>query len=192
MFIWLTFVAGVVYPLFITVISHLTMPQQASGSFVEVNGRIVGSSCIGQKFTKPEYFWPRPSATDYNGLASGGSNLGPLSFTLRQQVQTRRLLLMKACKVEDPKAVPPDLLFASGSGIDPHISVEAALFQVRRIVDARKLDASYVKILENMIQQSVHHKPLGCIGDAYVNVLELNVMLDYDTTVPRKLGTAAS
>jgi potassium-transporting ATPase KdpC subunit len=175
MFLWLTLVTGVFYPLLITVIAQISMHDKARGSFVTVNGKIVGSSLIAQKFASEKYFWARPSACDYNPLPSGASNLGPTSGDLKKLVDTRLKRIIEAHGSADIKEVPSALLYASGSGLDPHITKGAAHFQIKRIATARGLSA---KKLEALIEKMVEKRGCGFIGEECVNVLLLNIALD--------------
>ena len=178
MFLWLTFLTGVIYPLLITVVAKTFMHDKASGSFVVVDGKIVGSSLIAQKFTNESYFWPRPSACDYNALPSGASNLGPISLELKKQVDERRKKIMQAHGNIKNNEIPSELLYASGSGLDPHITKCAADFQISRIANARRLNASSKKALVELVESMVEERYCGFTGGQYVNVLLLNIALD--------------
>ncbi len=177
LFCVLSILTGVVYPLLVMGLAQVLFPQQARGSLVERNGTVVGSALIGQSYSSPKYFWGRPSATagwPNNGLASGGSNQGPLNPALVENVKARAAALRRA----DPSqqaAVPLDLVTASGSGLDPHISPAAAHFQAPRVARLRgmPLDA-----LERLIIQHTHPRQWGLLGEARINVLELNLALD--------------
>jgi potassium-transporting ATPase KdpC subunit len=170
MFIWLSLLVGVIYPFLVTAIALLAMPAKATGSFIINNGQIVGSTLIAQKFENEGYFWPRPSAIDYNPLPSGGSNLGPTSLKLKQQVEKRR-------EKYHAQEIPSELLFASGSGLDPHLSPEAAYFQVERIAHVRQIKSERVK---ELIDSFIHKRHLGFLGKKCVNVLKLNLALDQE------------
>lgn len=160
-FMQMTVLCGVLYPLLITVLAQLAMNHQANGSLVQVGEVKVGSELIAQKFTRDNYFWPRPSAVDYNPIGpSGGSNLGPTSQKLHDIVAERAKSF--------GEGVPTDLLYASGSGLDPHISTEAALFQIDRVAKARNRDRVKLEEIINKLSSSKR----------YVNVLLLNVELD--------------
>jgi len=176
-FLALTVLTGIVYPLAITGISHRAFPHKAQGSLVNVNGQEVGSVLIGQKFTGPGYFWPRPSAVDYNPLPSGGSNLGPISATLKSQVDQRRDALASALG-KSAADIPPDLLFASGSGLDPHISPPAAFFQINRVAQARNLDSADRKKLRSLVTSRIEKPDWYFLGQPRVNVLLLNIAVD--------------
>ena len=178
----LTLLTGMVYPLAVTVIAQLALSEQANGSLIRQGERVVGSALIGQSFTDPGHFWSRPSATGrvpYDGAASTGSNLGPLHPGLHEAVETRVTALRA-----DGQAVPVDLVTASGSGLDPHISPAAARYQIARVAAARGLDA---RDLEQLVSAAVEEPTLGFLGAPRVNVLQLNLSLDRDhprTSVP--------
>jgi len=173
----LTLVTGVAYPLLVTGIAQAVFPFQAQGSLVVKDGKVVGSALIGQPFDDPKYFWSRPSATSPfadNAGASSGSNLSPTNPDLIKAVQGR----VDALRAADPgntSPVPVDLVSASGSGLDPHISPAAALYQVRRVARARKLDPAAV---QQLVEQHIEGRSLGFLGEPRVNVLALNLALD--------------
>lgn len=177
LFVVLSVVTGVAYPLAMTGAGNVLFPKQAHGSLIEQNGTVVGSSLIGQSFSTPRYFWSRPSATGpmpYNASASSGSNQGPLNPALTDAVKGR----IDALKSADPTnslPVPVDLVTASGSGLDPHISVAGALYQVERVARARNLPAATVR---ERVHRHTEAALLGLFGEARVNVLELNLDLD--------------
>lgn len=169
----LTFLTGIIYPLVITGVSQMLFPIRANGSMIEVQGRTVGSRLIGQPFVSDRYFWPRPSAVGYDPMPSGGSNFGPTSSALRDSV------IARAARLNAPVgSVPADLLLASGSGLDPEISPEAALFQVDRVSKARGADAAGRAKIEALVRGHVQMLQLGLLGEPRVNVLELNLALD--------------
>jgi K+-transporting ATPase ATPase C chain len=176
--IFMTFVLGLVYPLVITAVSRVAFPAQAEGSLLQQGATLIGSKLIGQHFSDPRYFWGRPSATapqPYNGDASGASNLGPLNPALLDQVDANSKALAAAAPAPQTAAVPVDLVTASASGLDPHISVAGAHFQAARIARARHTTPAAVHALIDKLQSG----PLfGIIGEAQVNVLELNMALD--------------
>jgi K+-transporting ATPase ATPase C chain len=173
----LTIITGVAYPLLITGVAQLVFKSEANGSLIERDGKVVGSRLIGQPFSDPKYFWPRPSATapvPYNAAASSGSNQGPLNPALADAVKTR----VDALKAADPaqtKTIPVDLVTASGSGLDPHISPAAAEYQVPRVARVRGLPEDKVRAL---VTQHTQGRQMGILGEPRVNVLELNLALD--------------
>jgi K+-transporting ATPase ATPase C chain len=176
-----TLVTGVAYPLLVTGIAQAVFPSQSQGSLVVKDGTVVGSSLIGQPFEDPKYFWSRPSATSPfgdNAGASTGSNLSPTNPDLVKAVQGR----VDALRAADPTntaPVPVDLVTASGSGLDPHISPAAALYQAPRVAKARKLPPETVR---ELVERHIEGRFLGFLGEPRVNVLALNMALD---AVPR-------
>lgn len=176
-FVALSALTGIAYPLAVTGIGRLAFPDQAAGSLVLRDGKPVGSSLIGQSFTDPKYVWGRPSATGstpYDASNSGGSNQGPLNPALSDAVKGR----IKALRDADPgnsTAVPVDLVTASASGLDPHVSVAGALFQAARVAKARHLPLAQV---EQLIAQHTEGPLFGFVGEPRVNVLHLNLALD--------------
>ena len=177
LFALLTVVTGIIYPLLVTAIAGVAFPHQAQGSVIMRNGNAVGSELIGQNFSDPKYFWSRPSATapqPYNGTASSGSNLGPLNPALIDAVKGRIQALQQA----DPgnKApLPVDLVTASASGLDPHISIAAAQYQLARVARARGFS---VATLQGLLAAHMQGRLAGTVGEPRVNVLELNLALD--------------
>jgi potassium-transporting ATPase KdpC subunit len=172
-----TILTGVIYPLAVIGIAQVIFPQQANGSIITKNGKAVGSKLIGQQFEEPKYFWGRLSATSpcpYNGGSSSGSNLGPNNPDLVKAVQARIDALHAADPANTAK-MPADLVTASGSGLDPHISLAAAEYQVHRVAKTRGLDEVKVR---DMIAGNTNGRWLGVIGEPVVNVLELNLALD--------------
>jgi K+-transporting ATPase ATPase C chain len=173
----LTVLTGVVYPLVVTGIAQVAFPRQANGSLVVKDSRVVGSELIGQQFSDPKHFWGRASATSpypYNAASSSGSNQGPTNPALTDAVAAR----VKALKDADPantKPVPVDLVTASASGLDPHISIAAADYQVGRVAKARGLDAGKVR---ELVAKHTEGRQWGFLGEPRVNVLELNLDLD--------------
>jgi K+-transporting ATPase ATPase C chain len=173
-----TVFCGLIYPGAVTLFGQMLFPHQANGSLIEVNGKKVGSELIGQPFYDPKYFWSRPSATSpfaYNGSSSSGSNLGPTNPDFINTVKGRVEALKKADPDMADAPVPMDLVTASGSGLDPHISPAAAYYQAARVAKARNLDLAKVKAL---IEQNTDGRFLGFIGDPGINVVKLNLALD--------------
>jgi K+-transporting ATPase ATPase C chain len=176
LFTILLVIVGVIYPVAVAVLAQLVFPKEAGGSLLyDASGKVTGSALIGQPFSDPQYFWPRPSATSaypYNPLASGGSNLGPTNTKLLEQIATRADLL-KSSGIQDP--VPSDLVMASASGLDPHISMQSALIQIPRVARARGLDED---TLRKLVLDHVEKRQFGFLGEQRVNVLQLNLALD--------------
>lgn len=172
-----TLATGLAYPALVTSIAQLLMPAQANGSLIMRDGKAVGSKLIGQSFADPKHFWSRPSATSpypYNAASSSGSNQGPTNPALLEAVAGR----IKALQDADPgnkRPVPVDLVTASASGLDPHISPAAAEHQVERVARARNLPAAKVR---ELVAQHTENRQLGFLGEPRVNVLELNLDLD--------------
>ncbi len=168
---------GIIYPVVVTGISQVIFPRQANGSIITKNGKPVGSSLVGQQFEDPKYFWGRLSATTpypYNGGSSSGSNLGPNNPDLMKAVQARIQALRSADPGNEAK-IPVDLVTASASGLDPHISPAAAEYQLHRVAKSRGIDEDRIRAL---IEQHTQGRWIGLIGEPVVNVLELNLALD--------------
>jgi K+-transporting ATPase ATPase C chain len=176
MLLALTVLTGLAYPLATTGVAQVLFPHQANGSLVRVDGQPVGSALLGQGFTRPEYFHPRPSAAGegYDAAASSGSNLGPTNRRLSEAVQERLARVRKDNGLAPETRVPADLVTASASGLDPHLSPEAALLQVRRVAQARQLPAEQVR---QLVLRHVRGPQFGVLGEPRVNVLELNLRL---------------
>lgn len=176
LFVVLSLVTGGAYPLVVTALAQRAFPAQAAGSLVEHDGRVVGSALLGQAFAEPRNFWPRPSATTpgpYNAANSGGSNLGPTNPALLDAVKAR-IAALQAADPQNAQPVPVDLVTASASGLDPHISVAAARYQAARVARARGLPAAQV---EALIAAHAETPWLGFLGEPRVNVLALNLAL---------------
>jgi len=178
LFLLLSVLTGLLYPLVVTGLAQLLFRSQANGSLIRASGgQLLGSYLIGQSFSDPKYFWGRPSATTpqpYNGTASGGSNLGPLNPALTDAVKTR-IAALRAAEPDHSAPVPVDLVTASGSGLDPEISVAGALYQAARVASLRGLPPERVRAL---IAAHTEGRLLGLLGEPRVNVLELNLALD--------------
>jgi K+-transporting ATPase ATPase C chain len=177
LFATLSVLAGLAYPMLITGLARVLFPEPAGGSLIRVGDRVLGSTLIGQPFADPGHFWSRPSATGpvaYNAAASSGSNQGPLNPALADAVRTR-IEALRAADPENTAPVPADLVTASGSGLDPHISPAAALYQVSRVARARGI--SEVE-LRSLIDTHTESRQLGLFGEPRVNVLLLNLDLD--------------
>lgn len=180
LFVLLSLLTGLAYPLLVTGLAQAALPGQANGSLVTRAGQVVGSSLIGQSFTEARYVWSRPSATSpmaYNASASGGSNLGPLNPALSDAVKAR-IAALRAADPGNTGPVPIDLVTASASGLDPNISVAAARYQAARVARARGLPVATV---QGLITQHTRGAWLGLLGEPRVNVLALNLALDTAT-----------
>lgn len=175
-YLFFSLLFGLVYPLAMTGISQMFFPHQAGGSLIEQNGKVIGSRLIAQKFESPRYFWSRPSSQDYNPQPSGGSNWGPISADLKKQVDERAAKLKAAHQLAE---IPQDLLFASASGLDPHISPEAARYQALRVAQARNMDPTRI---QHLIDETLRGRQIGFLGEPTVNVLELNLALDRESS----------
>ena len=177
LFVLLSIVTGVFYPLLVTGVARVAFPAAASGSLIVREGKPIGSELIGQNFTEPKYFWGRPSATapqPYNAAASSGSNLGPLNPALAAAVKAR-IDALRAADPGNPRPVPIDLVTASASGLDPHISPAAADYQAERVARSRQIDPQAVR---QLIAQHSEGPDLGVFGEPRVHVLRLNLALD--------------
>ena len=172
-----TVLTGVFYPFLVTGIAQLVFPERANGSLIHKDGKLLGSELIGQPFSDPKYFWSRPSATGpfaYNAGASSGSNYGPINQSYLDGVQ-KRIQDLRTADPQNSKPIPVDLVTASGSGLDPHISVAAALYQLPRVSRVRGLNQDK---LRSLVVQFTEGKQLGFLGEPRVNVLKLNLALD--------------
>ena len=179
MFLWLTFLTGIAYPLLITGIAQLTMKQKADGHFIVTKDKkIVGATLIGQKFASDKYFWGRPSAVDNNPLPSGASNWGPINPALKKAVEERKANIKKKQGANEEN-IPSELLFASGSGLDPHISPGTTKFQIERIIKVRGWDEKKAKeSIHKLIEHLTEDRTFGFLGEPRLNVLKLNLALD--------------
>jgi potassium-transporting ATPase KdpC subunit len=176
-FALLTVLTGIAYPLIVTGIGQAAFHSRANGSIIESGGRAVGSRLLGQPFSRPGYFWSRPSATGpsaYNGAVSSGSNQGPLNPALETAVKDR-IAALRAADPDNTAPVPVDLVTASASGLDPHISPAAAEYQVKRVARERSMSESEVR---RLVGQATEGRTFGVLGEPRVNVLELNLALD--------------
>jgi len=177
LFLVLTLITGVAYPLVVTGIAQAVFPSQAGGSILVNGGKAIGSALIGQNFSDPKHFWSRPSATSpqpYNGLASGGSNLGPLNPALTEGIKSR-IDALHAVDPANKSPIPVDLVTASASGLDPDISLAAAYYQAPRVARERGLPPQSV---QSLIATHARGRWLGILGEPRVNVLDLNLALD--------------
>ena len=172
-----TLLTGLAYPLVVTGLGQVLFPGKANGSLIREDGKVIGSELIGQPFSSPKYFWGRLSATapySYNAGASSGSNLGPLNPALFDAVK-KRIADLRTADTTNTQSIPIDLVTASGSGLDPHISVAAALYQVERVARNRTLNGTQVR---SLVDQYTEGRQLGFLGEPRVNVLEVNLALD--------------
>lgn len=178
MLILTTLITGIIYPLFISGVSTVIFSNKADGSFIFENNKIVGSSLIGQKFESNKYFASRPSAIDYNPLPSGGSNLGPTSKQLLDSVIARKERFIKLNNTPNNCNISNEILFSSGSGVDPHISPSTALLQVKRIASERNMNEAQLKKIIKLIERMTEAPQLGFLGEERINTLLLNIELD--------------
>lgn len=180
--IFMTIALGVIYPLVITGICQVAFPHQANGSLVTAGDKVIGSELIAQNFTKPEYFQPRPSAAKYDASASTGSNFGPTNRNLIHRVSAAAEKFRKENPDYGGGPLPADLLTASSSGLDPHISPDSAMAQVARVAKARGVSAGQIS---QLLARLTEPPDLGLLGEARVNVLKLNLALDQRYPVRR-------
>jgi K+-transporting ATPase ATPase C chain len=178
MFLMITVLTGLIYPLVILLIGQIIFPFQANGSLIVKNGKVIGSELLGQNFSDSIYFQSRPSAINYNPMPSGASNLALSNALLKEQVNTRKLEFRGNNFLSDSINVPSDMLFASGSGVDPHISVESAKLQINRIIKSRNLEPDKSKLLYNLVDSLAEYPQFEILGNQVVNVLNLNLKLD--------------
>ena len=175
LFVLLTLIVGIAYPLAATGVAQFVFAHQANGSLLHDHDQLIGSELIGQAFSEPRYFWSRPSACSYATLPSGASNWGPTSDTLRKTIEKRRESFIIANRLPLNTVVPNEMVTASGSGLDPHISPAAAYYQVPRVAKATGLDPNQVR---KLVEQHVKGRQFGVLGEERVNVLALNLALD--------------
>lgn len=176
-FIMLSILTGLIYPLIVTVVAQLAFPGKAGGSLIKKDGQLGGSELIGQPFDNPKYFWGRLSSTPdfpYNGASSSGSNLGPSNPALEEAVKAR-VKALKAADPENKSPIPIDLVTSSGSGLDPHISPAAALYQIPRVARARGVSEDQI---HRLVEQFTESRQWGFLGEPRVSVLKLNLALD--------------
>lgn len=177
-FLFFTLITGILYPLIITGIAQVAFPKKANGSLLYKDNKLIGAKLIGQQFDSGVYFASRPSAVSYNPIPSGGSNLALTSIKLKEIVTARKRQFIASNQLDSLAEVPPEMLFASASGLDPHISVDAALLQVNRIAKIRNLNEIQKKRLVGLVN-SLNEKPqFGIFGEYRVNVLLLNIKTD--------------
>ncbi|WP_296207006.1 potassium-transporting ATPase subunit KdpC [Psychrobacter sp. UBA3480] len=184
LFILLGIILGLCYPLLMTGVGQVTMPNQANGSLIEKEGQLVGSALIGQQFDQPQYIWTRPSAAGdgYDATQSSGSNLGPLNPELTSNVEAQ-VQKLKAADPQNKAPIPIDLVTMSGSGLDPHISPAAAQWQANRVANIRGISAEQV---QKAIDDNTDSKQFNIFGEPRVNVLAVNLALDQISTLPVK------
>jgi K+-transporting ATPase ATPase C chain len=177
LFLLLTIITGLIYPGIVTAIAEVVMPHQAKGSLIVRDGKVLGSDLIGQPFSDPKYFWGRPSATSpqpYNGLASSGSNQAMTNAALADAVKDR-IAALRATDPDNQAPIPADLVTASASGLDPHVSPSAADYQIGRVARARGIDTGKVR---SLVGEHTEGRQFGLLGEPRVNVLALNLALD--------------
>ena len=176
--LFMTILLGLIYPVFIFLIAKITYPDKSAGSFIQTGGNIIGSELIAQKFDSSIYFQPRPSAIDYQPMPSGASNLGPTSLQLKNISDSLRLAYLQKNNLPENTKVPTDAIFASGSGIDPHISYLNAIMQSNRVAASRNFNDSKKKQLNDLIIKLTENPQFGFLGEQRINVLLLNIELD--------------
>jgi potassium-transporting ATPase KdpC subunit len=177
LFAVMTFLTGILYPFAVTELAQALFPRQANGSLMKITEEKMVSELVGQPFSEPRYFWGRPSATQpvaYNGASSAGSNLGPSNPIIKETVQ-KRIAALRSADPDNQLPIPVDLVTASGSGLDPHISPAAALYQASRVAKARGIDE---KKVVDLIRMSIRDRQFGILGEPTVHVLLLNMALD--------------
>ena len=177
-YVVLTILTGFIYTFFITAVANVLLPWRSKGSLLVNNGQVTGSELIGQQFTNNRYFQSRPSAVSYNPMPSGGSNASAVSAKLRDDVNKRRLDFRVTNGLNESVSVPSDMLFTSASGLDPHISPDAARLQVNRIAASRKFTDFQKAELDSVVEHSIEPPQVGILGESRVNVLMLNMKLE--------------
>jgi K+-transporting ATPase ATPase C chain len=177
-FLFFTVLTGIIYPLFITGIAQVVFPAKANGSLVVKNNQVIGSELIGQQFDSTIYFSSRPSAVSYNPLPSGGSNYGLTNDKLKNLVAERRLAFHSFNQIDSLTEIPSEMLFASASGLDPHISPEAALLQIDRVAKARNFNAEQKQKLIEFVKTNTEAPQFFILGESRINVLLLNLRVD--------------
>jgi potassium-transporting ATPase KdpC subunit len=178
MLLIMTILTGIAYPLIVTGVGQSIFPYKANGSLIRLEGKVTGSELIGQAFDSSGYFWSRPSAIGYNPLPSGASNLGPTSAKLKAQVDLRKQIFIEYNGLYENEYIPAEMLFASGSGLDPHISPSAAIIQVARIAKERNFNQNQTDQIYGCIDKLKEHPQFGWLGEERINVLLLNIELD--------------
>jgi K+-transporting ATPase ATPase C chain len=178
LFVYLVILTGIVYPILITGMGQLLFWEKANGSQVEINGHVGGSRLIGQQFINDAYFWPRPSAVDYNPVPSSGSNMGPTNVKLAGLMHDRKATFVESNNLTDSTYIPLEMISSSGSGLDPHISPRAAILQINRIAKARNFNAGQERQLLDLINRMTEKPQFSIFGESRINVFELNLNLD--------------
>lgn len=173
-----TIITGILYPLLITGIANLFFSEKATGSLVKQNETVIGSTLIGQNFENPEYFHGRPSAVNYNPIPSGASNLGPLNPVLKNLVTLRKNDFLQTNLLSDTTHLPPEMVFSSASGLDPHISPESAMMQVERVAKARGYNQTEMLKLVDLIENMTETRQFSLLGEPRINVFLLNLKTD--------------
>lgn len=174
----MTFLTGVIYPVFVTVVSNLIFPFRSQGSLIIAGDKVIGSELLGQNFSDDKYFQPRPSQIGYNPLPSGASNYGPTSKTLQDSINQRRTAYIQNNQLSPDTKIPEDALFSSGSGVDPHISLENVKLQFVRVTKTRNFDEDKKAKLWGLINILNENPQFGILGEERINVLLLNLTLD--------------
>jgi potassium-transporting ATPase KdpC subunit len=177
-FLFFTILTGIIYPLLIAGIAQIKFPSKANGSIIYRDNKAIGSELIGQQFDRAIYFSSRPSSISYNPLPSGGSNFGLTNTKLKNLVNNRKKQFIAFNQLDSITEIPSEILFASASGLDPHISPKAALLQVDRIAKARNFDNNKIQKLTECIKDLAQRPQFSCLGDERINVLDLNIELD--------------